>query len=56
MNGTRQITRAVCDGTGLTQEELGLLVTAAAVVTAVIGVLHAVTALVEAWPVRRAEA
>lgn len=50
-SGTRQITRAVSDGTGLTEEEIGLLVVAAALVTALFAVLRAVIAVVEALPI-----
>ena len=50
-SGTRQITRAVSDGTGLTEEEIGVLVVAAALVTALLAFLRAVTVVVEALPI-----
>jgi hypothetical protein len=55
-SGTRQITRAVSDGTGLTEEEIGVLVVAAALVTALLAFLRAVTAVVEALPIPRSRA
>jgi len=51
---SRQLTRAVSEATGLSQEEIGWLVAAAAVGTAVLGVVRAVDMLVEVWPVRTA--
>jgi hypothetical protein len=51
---SRQLTRAVSEATGLSQEEIGWLVAAAAVGTAVLGLVRAVDMLVEVWPVRTA--
>jgi hypothetical protein len=51
---SRQLTRAVSEATGLSQEEIGWLVTAAAVGTAVLGLVRVVDMLVEVWPVRTA--
>jgi alkylhydroperoxidase/carboxymuconolactone decarboxylase family protein YurZ len=50
MSGLRQLTRALSDGTGLSQEEIVLLVAAAAVGTAVIGLLRTLDALKEVFP------
>ena len=47
---SRRISRAICDGTGLSQEEVGMLLGAAAVGTALLGLLRAVDALVDMWP------
>jgi hypothetical protein len=44
----RQITRALCDATGLTEEEAWLLVAVAASVTVVTGCLRAVDAVMSA--------
>jgi hypothetical protein len=44
----RQITRAVSDGTGLTQEEVWLLATVTASVAALTGLLRAVDAVMRA--------
>lgn len=49
-SGIRQITRAVSDTTGLTQEEAELLLAAVALATALFGVLRAVDALMQLWP------
>jgi hypothetical protein len=49
--GTRQVTRAVSDGTGLSEEEIELLVAATALVTALVGLLRAVDAVMAVWPV-----
>lgn len=49
--GLRQITRAVSDGTGLSNEEIGLLVAAAASVTALLGLVRAVDVVMDIWPV-----
>jgi alkylhydroperoxidase/carboxymuconolactone decarboxylase family protein YurZ len=54
MSGIRQLTRALSDGTGLSQEEILLLVAAAAVGTAVIGLLRTLEALKEVFPGPRA--
>jgi hypothetical protein len=43
-----QITRALCDGTGLTQEEAWLLVAVTASVTVLSGCLRAVDAVMRA--------
>jgi hypothetical protein len=43
-----QITRALCDGTGLTQEEAWLLVAVTASVTVLAGCLRAVDAVMRA--------
>lgn len=48
--GTRQLTRAVSDGTGLSEEEIELLVAATALVAALVGLLRAVDAVVAVWP------
>ena len=50
-SGTREIVRAVSEGTGLSQEEIVILVAEALVVTAVFGVLRTVDALLDAWPI-----
>ena len=44
----RQINRAVCDGTGLTQEEAWVFVAVAASAVAVSGLLRAVDAVMRA--------
>ena len=46
-----QITRALSDGTGLSPETIGLLVAAAALVPAVVGVVRAVDRVLDVWPV-----
>jgi len=48
-SASRQITRVVSDGTGLTPEEVWLVVTAAAVATTVRGLLHAVDLVTDLW-------
>jgi hypothetical protein len=52
MNSSRtsRITRALSEGTGLSQEEIGVLMTAAAVGTAVIGVLRVADVVMYLWP------
>ena len=50
-SGTRAIFRAVSEGTGLSQEEIALLVAQAVVVTAMFGGLRTVDALLDVWPV-----
>lgn len=50
MSGTGRLTRALSDGTGLSQEEIVLLVAAAAVGTAVLGLLHTLDAVMDALP------
>ena len=50
MSGTRHLTRALSDGTGLSQEEIVLLVAAAAVGTAVLVLLHTLDAVMDALP------
>ncbi len=47
---TRQISRLVSDGTGLSEDEIGLLIATAALLTAVLGVLRAVDLVLDAWP------
>jgi hypothetical protein len=47
---SRNISRAVCDGTGLSQEEIGLLLGAAAAGAALLVLLRTVDALVDLWP------
>lgn len=51
---SRQFTRVMSEATGLSQEELGWLVAAAAAGTAVIGLVRAVDVLLDVWPVRAA--
>jgi hypothetical protein len=51
--GTRDITRAVSDGTGLTGEELGLILGGLAAATVVIGGLRAAIAFRDIWPKTR---
>jgi hypothetical protein len=51
---SRQLTRVVSEAMGLSQEELGWLMAAAAAGTAVIGLVRAVDVLVDVWPVRTA--
>jgi hypothetical protein len=48
--GTRDVTRAVSDGTGLTGEELGLILGGLAAATVVIGGLRAAVAFRDIWP------
>jgi hypothetical protein len=50
--GLRRVTRALSDGTGLSEEEIGLLVAATASVTVVFGLIRAVDALMnlDLWP------
>lgn len=50
--GTHQITRALSDGTGLSQEEIGLLLAATALGAALFGVLRTVDTVMELWPIR----
>ena len=50
-SGTHQITRALSDGTGLSQEEIGLLLAATALGATLFGLLRAVDALVELLPI-----
>jgi len=45
----RQVRRAVSDGTGLTEEEIGFLVVAAAVATGVVVVLRTVDVVMRLW-------
>lgn len=45
------ITRALSDGTGLSEEEIGLLVAATAIGTALYGLLRTVDAVLELWPI-----
>ena len=52
-SATRQITRTVSDGTGLSQEEVGLLVTATAAVAAVLAILRTGAALMDVWPTHK---
>jgi hypothetical protein len=47
---SRNITQAVSDGTGLTGEELGLILGGLAAVTVVIGGLRAAIAFRDIWP------
>jgi hypothetical protein len=46
----RQIIRVLADGTGVTPGEIELHMTAAAVTTALSGLLWAVVPLMDAWP------
>jgi hypothetical protein len=48
--GPRNVTRAVADGTGLSSEEVGLLLGGLAVATVVIGGLRAAVAFRDLWP------
>lgn len=48
--GTHQITRALSDGTGLSQEEIKLLIAATALATVVLALLRAAVAFRDAWP------
>ena len=48
--GTRYITRVFSDGTGLTEEEIGLVIAGAAALSAVIAVLWTFDTLRSAWP------
>ena len=48
--GTHDISRALSDGTGLSQEEIGLLLAAAALATAAFGLLRFASAVSAAWP------
>lgn len=50
MNGTHHLARAVSDSTGLSHEELMLLVGAAAVGTTVLVLLRVSDHLIDAWP------
>jgi hypothetical protein len=54
--GTHQITQALSDGTGLSQEEIKLLVAATALGTALFALLRAVDALTELLPIRSGRA
>jgi hypothetical protein len=49
-SGSRQLSRAVSEATGLSQEEAGLLVAAAAVTTALLGVLRVTDFVTDVWP------
>jgi hypothetical protein len=51
--GTRGVTRAVSDGTGLTGEELGLILAGVAAAAVVIGGLRAAIAFRDHWPKTR---
>ena len=48
--GTRDLSRAVSDGTGLSNEEIGLLLGGLAAATGVIGGLRVVIAVRDLWP------
>jgi hypothetical protein len=50
MAGTRQVTRALSDGIGLSQEEIVAVITGVAAAAAVLGVLRAFDTLRDAWP------
>jgi hypothetical protein len=50
MTGARQVTRALSDGTGLSQEEIVALISGVAAATAVLGLLRAFDTLKDAWP------
>ena len=52
MKASRQVTRVVSEGTGLSQEEIGVLVVAGAVAATVLGLVRMVDVLVEVWPDR----
>ncbi len=54
--GTHRLTGALSDGTGLTQEEIGFLVAAAAGLTVLLGLLRVVDALTDAWAMSRGRA
>jgi hypothetical protein len=49
--GTREIRRAVCEGTGLSPGELVLVLAAAAAATALVGLLRTVEVVIDAWPI-----
>lgn len=46
----RQLSRAVSEASGLSEEEAGLLVAAAAVTTALLGVLRITDFVTDVWP------
>jgi hypothetical protein len=50
ITGTREIARVVSDGTGVSPEEIGLLVAEAAVAGTLFGVLRAVDVVMDMWP------
>ncbi len=54
--GTHRVTGALSDGTGLSQEEIGFLVAAAAALTVLLGLLRLIDALNDAWAMSRGRA
>jgi len=50
MSGTRRITRALSDGSGLSQEEIVALASGLAAATALLGLLRTFDVLSNAWP------
>jgi hypothetical protein len=54
--GTRDITRGISDGTGLSSQEIGLLLGGLAAAAVVIGGLRAAIAFRDLWPKVRSAA
>ena len=48
--GTRDIRRALSDGTGVSPEVIGVVVAAAAVIPAAVGLVRIVDRVLDVWP------